>query len=105
MLGAVRSEVRWLRPEYQNPAGAAVQAKQGKLEIAAAAKAGKAAWPKALPAQIAAVREVLEDLGEADAEAVARTFHRGRAASVAPLLETLAGLGMARAEDGGRYRA
>ncbi|WOI56729.1 class I SAM-dependent DNA methyltransferase [Palleronia sp. LCG004] len=98
-----RGHVRWLRPDYQNPDGRAAEAKQGKLEIAAAAKTGKAPWPKSLPAQIAAVREALEDLGEADAETVARTFTRGRATTVAPLLETLAGLGMAEMTDEGRY--
>ncbi|OWU68949.1 RNA-binding protein [Roseovarius sp. 22II1-1F6A] len=98
-----RGHVRWLRPDYQNPDGRAAEAKTGKLEIAAAAKSGKAPWPKALPDQIAAVREALEDLGEADAETVARTFLRGRAKSVEPLLETLAGLGMAEITDEGRY--
>lgn len=98
-----RGHVRWLRPDYQNPDGRAAEAKTGKFEIAAAAKSGKAPWPKALPDQIAAVREALEDLGEADAETVARTFLRGRAKSVEPLLETLAGLGMAEMTDEGRY--
>ncbi len=98
-----RGHVRWLRPDYQNPDGRAAETKQGKLEIAATTKAGKAAWPKTLPAQIAAVREVLEDPGEADAETVARTFARGRAKSVEPLLETLAGLGMAEMTEEGRY--
>ncbi|MDT0682305.1 DNA methyltransferase [Roseicyclus sp. F158] len=98
-----RGHVRWLRPDYQNPDGRAAESKQGKLEIAEVAKTGKAPWPKSLPAQIAAVREALEDLGEADAETVARTFTRGRATTVAPLLETLAGLGMAEMTDEGRY--
>ncbi|SFP52013.1 RNA-binding protein [Tranquillimonas alkanivorans] len=98
-----RGHVRWLRPDYQNPDGRAAETRQGKLEIAAATKAGKAPWPKTLPAQISAVREVLEDLGEADAETVARTFMRGRATTVAPLLETLAGLGMAEVIEEGRY--
>lgn len=98
-----RGHVRWLRPDYQNPDGRAAESKTGKLEIAATTKAGKAPWPKSLPDQIAAVREVLEDLGEADAETVARTFLRGRAKSVEPLLETLAGLGMAEMTDEGRY--
>tara|TARA_Y100001951_G_scaffold95748_2_gene93580 strand:- start:3857 stop:7288 length:3432 start_codon:yes stop_codon:yes gene_type:complete len=98
-----RGHVRWLRPDYQNPDGRAAEVKTGRFEIAAAAKSGKAPWPKALPDQIAAVREALEDLGEADAETVARTFLRGRAKSVEPLLETLAGLGMAEMTDEGRY--
>lgn len=95
--------VRWLRPDYQNPDGRAAETKTGRLEIAAATKAGKPPWPKSLPDQIAAVREALEDLGEADAETVARTFTRGRAKAVEPLLETLAGLGMAEVTVEGRY--
>ena len=97
--------VRWLRPDYQNPDGRAAGAAQGALEIAAAGAGGKAPWPRALPAQITAVREALETLGEADARTVARTFARGRAASVEPLLETLAGLGMIEATGQGTYAA
>lgn len=98
-----RGHVSWLRPDYQNPDGRAAESKVGKLEIVTTAKAGKSPWPKTLPDQIAAVREALEDLGEADAETVARTFMRGRATAVAPLLETLAGLGMAEITAEGRY--
>ncbi|KKL56911.1 hypothetical protein LCGC14_2240670 [marine sediment metagenome] len=78
-----RGHVRWLRPDYQNPEGRVAEARTGKLEIAAA-KGAKAPWPKTLPAQIAAVREALEDLGEVDAETVARTFLRDRAMAVEP---------------------
>ncbi|WP_139226787.1 hypothetical protein [Poseidonocella pacifica] len=60
-------------------------------------------WPKSLPDQIAAVRDALEDLGEADAEIVARTFLRGRATTVAPTLKTVAGLAMAEMTEEGRY--
>ena len=98
-----RGLVRWLRPDYQNPDGRATAGKAGALALAPAARTGKTPWPKSLPAQIAAVREALETLGEADAETVARTFHRGQARSVAPLLETLAGLGMAGVTAEGRY--
>ena len=98
-----RGNVRWLRPEFQNPDGRAAQAKIGKLEIATGANIAKTVWPKTLPEQITAVREALETLGEADAEAIARTFRRGRAGSVMPLLETLAGLGMAECTDGRHY--
>ncbi|WP_143104098.1 hypothetical protein [Poseidonocella sedimentorum] len=44
-------------------------------------------WPKSLPDHIAAARYALKDLGEADAEIVARTFLRVRATTVAPPLE------------------
>lgn len=100
--------VRWLRPDYQNPAGriAAAKGQQAEMDVGAAAEAAdKALWPKALPEQIAAVRAVLSDMGEATPEQVARQFKRARAASVKPLLESLSALGQARLIEGGRFAA
>lgn len=100
--------IRWLRPDYQNPAGRAALAKGQQVELdvgAAAEAANKALWPKALPEQIAAVRAVLSDMGEATPEQVARQFKRARAASVKPLLESLSALGQARLIEGGRFAA
>jgi hypothetical protein len=100
--------VRWLRPEYQNPTGTAATAKgeQAEMDIGATAEAAaKAAWPKSLPEQIAAVRNTLADLGEATPEQVARRFARVRTASVRPLLESLTALGQARIIEGGRFAA
>jgi hypothetical protein len=51
----------------------------------------------------APVKPTLKDLGKAYAETVARTSLRGRARSVEPLLETLAGFGMTEVTDEGRY--
>ena len=100
--------VRWLRPDYQNPAGRAAAAKGRQVELdvgAVAESADKALWPKALPEQIAAVRAVLSDMGEATPEQVARQFKRARATSVKPLLESLSALGQARLIEGGRFAA
>lgn len=100
--------VRWLRPEYQNPAGHAVVAKgkQAELDVGEVAETeGKALWPTALPEQIAAVRAFLSNMGEATPEQIARQFKRGRAASVKPLLESLTALGQARLIEGGRFAA
>ena len=100
--------VRWLRPDYQNPAGRVVAATDGQAELDVGASpdaADKALWPKALPEQIAAVRTILSDMGEATPEQIARQFKRGRAASVQPLLESLAALGQARLIEGGRFAA
>ncbi|CAE7866486.1 yeeA [Symbiodinium microadriaticum] len=67
--------IRWLRPEYQNPSGEAAEARDGQLEIETKATvAEKAPWPKALPDQIAAVREALADMGEATPEQIARRY-------------------------------
>ncbi|TDL85815.1 class I SAM-dependent DNA methyltransferase [Meridianimarinicoccus aquatilis] len=97
--------VRWLRPAYQNPQGHAAQAKgaQNAMDLGPADTATKPPFPKSLPDQIAAVRAALSDLGEATPEQVARTFKRGRAATVQPLLESLTALGQARTIEGGRF--
>ena len=98
--------IRWLRPDYQNPDGKLAKAsKTEKLALEAVAGIEKAAWPKTMPEQIAAVREALKDLGEATPEQVARRFKRARATSVEPLLESLAALGQAEMHEDGRYVA
>lgn len=101
-----RGHIRWLRPEFQNPSGAtATKERQSELEVGAADVVEKAAWPKALPEQIAAVREALAEMGEASPEQIARRFKRARVTSVAPLLESLAALGQAEIGENGRYAA
>ena len=101
-----RGQIRWLRPDSQNPTGA--QAAKGKttdMDLGVVAKVDKAPWPKTLPAQIAAVREALDEMGEATPEQIARRFARARAATVEPLLDSLAALGQAELIDEGRYAA
>lgn len=97
--------VRWLRPEYQNPEGHAAQAKgtQNDMDLGPKDTTTKPDFPKSLPDQIAAVREALEDMGEATPEQIARTFKRGRAATVQPLLESLTALGQAKSTPDGRF--
>jgi len=97
--------IRWLRPEYQAPGAAGVQ---GKLiadepdEAAAAAPtpAAKRLWPDSLPAQAAALRDLLAALdAPADTAALAAAFEGKRSPKrieqVQRLLETLAALGQA----------
>ena len=99
-------QIRWFRPEYQNSEGK--QAATGKtieMDLNVAAKVEKAPWPKALPDQIAAVREALFEMGEATPEQIARRFVRARVTSVQPLLESLAALGQAEKVKDGRYAA
>ncbi|MCC6007758.1 MAG: class I SAM-dependent DNA methyltransferase, partial [Rhodobacteraceae bacterium] len=100
-----RGLVRWLRPDYQNPAGRMAQAKgeQGALDIGPKDTATKDPWPKSLPEQIAAVQAALAEMGEATPEQIARQFQRGRAGTVRPLLESLTAIGQARLTDGGRF--
>ncbi|EAQ07201.1 class I SAM-dependent DNA methyltransferase [Yoonia vestfoldensis] len=100
-----RGLVRWLRPEYQNPAGhaATVKADQGAMDLGPAVATAKEPWPKTLPEQIKAVRAALTDMGEATPDQVARRFARARAGTVQPLLESLTALGQARIVEGGRF--
>lgn len=101
-----RGHIRWLRPDYQNPTGAlAAKGKQTELDVGLAAKIEKAPWPKTLPDQIAAVREALEEMGEATPEQIARRFMRARTNAVLPLLQSLAALGQAEAIEEGRFSA
>lgn len=98
--------IRWLRPEYQNPVGTVTNARGQQAELDAGTVPDtddKAAWPKTLPEQIAAVRSALSDLGEATPAQVARQFKRARASSVQPLLESLSALNQARSLDDGRF--
>lgn len=97
--------VRWLRPEYQNPAGRIGQApgEQVEAELGISPTPTKTPWPKSLPLQIAAVQATLEEMGEATPQEIARRFARGRAASIQPLLESLTIIGRAQAIGDGRF--
>ena len=99
-----RGHIRWLRPDYQNPTGAqTANDKQTELDVGPSAKIEKALWPKALPDQIAAVREALSEMGEATPEQIARRFMRARTTVVHPLLDSLTALGQAERVEEGRY--
>ena len=98
-----RGLVRWLRPEFQNPSGhkAATQTELVTSEageedreeesVAVTAKA----WPKKLPEQIAAVRDLL--LGQAvawTAKQVCKQFQGAKSRDVQTVLESLTALGL-----------
>jgi len=101
-----RGQIRWLRPDYQNPTGAqATKGKTTEMDLGAVAKIEKAPWPKTLPDQIAAVREALSEMGEATPDQIARRFMRARTTSVQPLLDSLAALGQAEKLEENRYAA
>jgi len=113
-----RGLVRWLRPEFQNPAGraAASSEAQGRLidetddgeatpPPAARAKGGtKTPWPKTLAEQAQAVRAALSaHRGPVSAGQLAKTFARARVDRIEELLEALASLGQARELPDGRF--
>ena len=109
-----KGQVRWLRPEYQAPVGSsnstqqlAVQGKlvgddEGQLPAATAAANSAKEWPSELPAQAAALAEMLATLpAPATVEDIAAHFDgkrtKKRLEEMTKLLETLAAVGRARA--------
>ncbi|WP_277080432.1 class I SAM-dependent DNA methyltransferase, partial [Thauera propionica] len=108
-----RGLVRWLRPDYQNPgatsatataaAPSQVEADLGPTEEAETpatpATSGKAAWPRNMREQVAAVRSALAHQ-PLPAEAIAARFKRTPRAGVQAVLEALEELGMVVREDG-----
>ena len=102
-----RGLVRWLRPDYQNPAGRAVAAtgETEAMDLCPVEITTKTPWPRTLPEQFAALRTALQDMGEASPDQLARRFQRLRLTTVQPLLETLTLLGHARIVEGGRFAA
>lgn len=102
-----RGLVRYLRPVFQDPGYLAPVATMLDLGEAAVTPVTNAMpWPTTLPEQVGAVQSILAaapaPLGAAD---IARGFKGKRAASVRPVLDALAGLGMARRLSDGRYAA
>lgn len=89
--------VRHLRPEYQDPKGAAMRALELDVVAAAAPEAERPAYPQKLAEQAAAVRQALQGAARPlTAQQVARLFRGARTASVDEVLETLVALGQAR---------
>ena len=99
--------IRWLRPEYQAPAYAAPV--DGTLDLGDAAAVlpdNVIPWPLTLPEQVSAVQSVLASAPAPMApQDIARAFKGKRAATVRPVLDALAGIGMARRLEDGRYAA
>ena len=64
------------------------------------------AWPKDLPEQIGAVQSILSSANQPlAAQDIARAFKGKRAATVRPVLDALAGVGLARRTGEGKYAA
>jgi len=119
-----RGIIRWLRPEFQNPAHgqAPPQDTQGDLELeieiddededakptkkTTATKVAKLPWPKTLPERMVAIQSALQRHGgPADSKQIASSFTRANKADVALLLETLTAVGIVRQLEDGRFAA
>ncbi|MDY0397957.1 MAG: hypothetical protein RBR03_04805 [Desulfuromonas thiophila] len=105
-----QGRVRWLRPEYQNPAGAVLAAGAALAEDAPAqagladALVGAAPWPKSLAEQVAAVRAALaRQVGAVSAARLKAEFKNARENRLEEILQALVALGQARTTEDGRY--
>lgn len=102
-----RGEVKWLRPDFQRP-GHAAPATQKPLALpeAAPATAEILDWPAALPDQFTAVAALVDRAARpVAANDIARAFRGKTARGVAPVLDTLAGMGRLRKLEDNRYAA
>lgn len=96
-----RGLVRWLRPDFQNPSGkkeaTQVSFDTGEEETAEEAPKTAPAWPKKLPEQVAAVRDLLSRNAKSgfSAREVGKAFKGAKAKDVEMVLESLAALGIA----------
>lgn len=106
--------IRWLRPEYQAPT-AGQAGVQGKLiddeeaPVAVSGPAVKRPWPDTLPAQAAALRDLLATYDQSVEAGVLAAAFEGkvtpkRKADVQRLLETMAALGQAEDVGGGWWK-
>ncbi|WP_076072950.1 class I SAM-dependent DNA methyltransferase [Sphingomonas montana] len=102
-----RGLIRYLRPDYQDPGyRAPVSATLDLGEAAVAPVSNVIPWPASLPEQVGAVQAILATAARPmAAQDVARTFKGKRAGTVRPVLDALAGVGLARRLNDGRYAA
>ena len=102
-----RGLIRYLRPEFQDPGyQAPVNERLDLGETAAPLPDNIITWPKDLPAQIGAVQSILSSSPEPlAAQDIARAFKGKRAATIRPVLDALAGVGLARRTGEGKYAA
>jgi hypothetical protein len=90
--------IRWLRPEYQQPHAAAVQTGLGITEeqVPAAVRAKKLEWPAGLSEQVQLVKDILRGNQMLGVDEVASRFIRARRTRVQEILKTLTALGQLR---------
>ena len=104
-LEEAKGQIRWLRPDYQIPDDNIGKAKTSEMDLGEVAVADANAWPKALPEQMAAVREALLSAGQANVEDIRSQFKRAQTKTVKERFDTLAALGQAEVLEDGRYAA
>jgi hypothetical protein len=101
-----KGEIKWLRPDFQKPGYVAPREQKALALPEAAPTADVLAWPAALPDQFTAVAAVVDRAARPiAANDVARAFKGKNAKGIAPVLDTLAGMGRLRKLTDGRYAA
>ncbi len=97
-----QGHIRWLRPDYQAPdatqTSARVTTEQPETKTGADTKKGKTPWPKQLPQQVEAVRELLA-IGPQTTDTLASHFKRNPEKGVSQVLAALEMLGHATRQD------
>jgi hypothetical protein len=102
-----RGLIRYLRPDYQDPGyHPPITDRLDLGEAALAPVSNVIPWPATLPDQVGAIQAILAAAARPmAAQDVARTFQGKRASTVRPVLDALAGVGLARRLTDGRYAA
>ena len=97
--------VRWLRPEFQAPNAAPVQAALGDLRPieSTTATRRKLPWPATLTDQVRAIKDSLRAQPLQTPQQIATGFRPASRARVAEILETLTALGQTRLASDDRY--
>jgi hypothetical protein len=97
--------IRWLRPEFQAPNAAPIQATFGGLMAAepAAATRRKQSWPATLTDQVRAIKDSLRAQPLQTPQQIANGFRPASRTRVAEILETLTALGQTRLATEDRY--
>ncbi|WP_334181092.1 DNA methyltransferase (plasmid) [Synechococcus elongatus PCC 11801] len=108
-----QGQIRWLRPDFQNPSGSlkAGTAITGSLDLeteAPATKASQQAWPSNnITAQVQAIVALLETAGlpqsATDLDRQFKGKKKDRATAIGQILESLCVLGRAQKTEGDRY--
>ncbi len=104
-----KGQIRWLRPEYQNPDygkddtssyDSTAQVEAEVTNVSSATKAKKLTWPKAMLEQIAGVKDALQK-GHSTAEAITALYKSPKTTlpKVRDALESLASLGLVSQSD------
>lgn len=99
-----QGHVRWLRPEYQAPDSvqASTKLNLGDETTTAIAPAAKQNWPKAMPDQVAVIRDLLATAPRS-IDLLAEQFKRKPIKSIEPVLAAMQVLGHAT-QSAGQWR-